>query len=124
NNMPDCRTRSDTEARKPLSRPLVIEGRSRWRTRDRDPSGTPSPWVSQGLRPPFHRTRTVAWAARRARLRKDGIGWTQSLLESTSPRTSWTWRFALRANGSSYRGTRRARGKLRERLRKLQVAIM
>ena len=29
-----------------------------------------SPWVSQGRRPPFHRTRTVAWAARRARLRK------------------------------------------------------
>jgi hypothetical protein len=76
-------------------RPLAIEGRSRWRTKDRGHLGTTSPWRSEGLRPPFHRTRTVAWAARRARLRKDGIGWTLS--ESTSPGTSWTWGFELGA---------------------------
>jgi Chaperonin 10 Kd subunit len=36
-----------------------------------------SPWESSGLPPPFHRTRTVAWAASEARLGKDGTGWTQ-----------------------------------------------
>jgi hypothetical protein len=42
---------------------------------DRKPSGTPSPWMSLSLRLPFHRTRTVAWAAlSEARLRKHGIG--------------------------------------------------
>ena len=51
----------------------------RWQAEDRPTSGTPSPWESEGLRLPFHRTRTVAWAACEARLRKDGIRWTPLL---------------------------------------------
>ena len=39
-----------------------------------------------------HRTRTVAWAASEARLRKDGTGWTPSLSASTYRRIGWTWR--------------------------------
>ena len=55
----------------------LVSFRLRWRTGDRSPLGTPSPWVSRGPRPPFHRTRTVARAARmcEARLGKDGIRW-------------------------------------------------
>ena len=34
--------------------------------------------MSEGPRPSFHRTRTVAWAACEARLDKDGTGWTPS----------------------------------------------
>jgi hypothetical protein len=55
--------------------------------------GRCSPWLSLCLRPPFHRTRTVAWAASEARLRKDGSPWKPPLLlVSTSPRIAWMWR--------------------------------
>jgi hypothetical protein len=39
-------------------------------------------------------TRTVAWDASEARLRKDGTRWTPSLSESTYRRTGWTSRCA------------------------------
>src|SRR6185437_403016 len=35
----------------------------RWQVEDRDPSGPLKPVGSMALRLPFHRTRTVAWAA-------------------------------------------------------------
>src|SRR5262245_24200553 len=41
-----------------------------------------------GTRPPFHRTRTVAGAAPRARLDKDGSPWRRSPLVSTYRRTA------------------------------------
>jgi len=42
---------------------------------------TTIPRVTKGrLRQPFHRTRTVAWAASEARLRKEGIGWTPTVV--------------------------------------------
>src|SRR5580704_10515549 len=69
----------------------------RWRARDRRPRGTSSPWMSLGLCPPFHRTRTVAWAACEARLRKEGIRWTPSQSASTLPRIGWIFAFARAA---------------------------
>src|SRR5271166_5410574 len=52
---------------------------ARWRVGDRGHLGRPSPWRSLDPDPLFHRTRTVAWAARRARLCKDGRGWARLL---------------------------------------------
>src|SRR5207248_2447332 len=50
---------------------------------------------------PFHRTRTVAWAAVEARLRKDGIGWMR-----------WWWASMYRRIGSTWRCVRPARVRL------------
>jgi len=103
---------------------IASSGTARWRTKDRDPSGTPSPWRSKGLRPPFHRTRTVAWAAWRAHLRKDGIGWTGSLSESTSPRTSWM--LGVRPSGERFvvARTEAGRKELNNRLGQLGAAVV
>src|SRR5271166_6924332 len=43
------------------------------------PPGAAEPVEKLGSRPAVHRTRTVAWAARRARLCKDGRGWARLL---------------------------------------------
>src|SRR5262249_52294218 len=61
----------------------------RWRTGDGVILGPKSPFLSAGLRPPFHRTRTVAGAATRARLRKEGGRWIRSMLGSKYRRTGW-----------------------------------
>jgi DNA-binding transcriptional LysR family regulator len=87
--------------------------RPRWRRGARYHLGRASPFVSVGSPPPFHRTRTVAWAACEARLRKDGTGWTPSLPKpppawwsaSTSPRTASTSRSGPRASASPCRAT-------------------
>ena len=75
--------------------------------KDRCFPGTPSPWGSLGLRPSLHRTRTVAWAASEARLRKDGTGWTPSLSASTYRRIGWTWRCVRPGRRSPSNGTQR-----------------
>src|SRR3954449_8741963 len=62
----------------------------RRRTGDRLILGFRSPFLSTGLRPPFHRTRTVAWAAKRARLRKEGLRWRRSTLAWMCRRIGWT----------------------------------
>src|SRR5262249_18382980 len=61
----------------------------RWRTGDRVILGPKSPFRRGGRRPAFHRTRTVAGAATRARLRKEGERWMRSMLGSTYRRTGW-----------------------------------
>src|ERR1700752_3910532 len=70
--------------------PTRLLGMSRWRAGARQTRGPLRPWESLAPRPSFHRTRTVAGAARRARLGKDGSLWTRSPLVSTSPRIAWT----------------------------------
>src|SRR5690606_9010052 len=70
----------------------------RWREGDRVPTGTPSPRGSRGPRPPFHRPRTVAWAAKdEARFDKDGRGWICVSLASTFRRTGSTCMSCRRA---------------------------
>ncbi len=78
--------------------------------------------VIPGVGAPF--PRTVAGAARRARLRKDGIGWTRSLSESTSPRTSWD--VGVRPSGERFVVSRTETGleELTDRLRELGVAVV
>src|SRR5882757_4282548 len=41
----------------------LVKYPERWRAGDRLIQGPPSPFLSAGPRPSFHRTRTVAWAA-------------------------------------------------------------
>ncbi len=78
-----------------------------WRAGSRSPRGTPSPWVSEGSRLPFHRTRTVAWAVCEARLHEDGTTWTPSSLGSTFPRTISISTYGRAARPSRWRATRR-----------------
>src|SRR6266550_3296134 len=68
----------------------------RRRTEDDRDQGRTRPLGSLCLRPHlFHATRTVAWAAERARMRKDGYRWKASLSASMSPKTNWTSQFFL-----------------------------
>src|SRR5947209_10743224 len=65
---------------------------ARWQARGRKIYGLESPQGSACPRLPFHRTRTVAWAAVEARLRKDGIGWMR-----------WWWALMCQRIGSTWR---------------------
>src|SRR5207248_586223 len=71
---------------------------ARWQARGRKIYGLQSPQGSACPRLPFHRTRTVAWAAVEARLRKDGIGWMR-----------WWWALMCQRIGSTWRCVRPAR---------------
>src|SRR5215813_2182366 len=68
--------------------PTRLTSDARWRAGVRLALGPLRPWVSLAPRPPFHRTRTVAGAAPRARLDKDGSPWRRSPLVSTFRRTT------------------------------------
>src|SRR6516165_2259586 len=70
--------------------PTRLASEARWRAGVRPPPGRLRPSVSLAPRPPFHRTRTVAGAASRARLDKDGSPWTRSYAVSTYRRTAST----------------------------------
>src|SRR5262249_56545189 len=66
--------------------PTRLASDARWRAGVRPTLGPLRPLLSLAPRPPFHRTRTVAGAAPRARLDKDGAPWRRSPLVSTYPR--------------------------------------
>src|SRR5262245_51624816 len=72
----------------PFLSPPRLASDARWRAGVRLPPGLLRPSVSLAPRPPFHRTRTVAGAAPRARLDKDGSPWRRSPLVSTYRRTA------------------------------------
>src|SRR5262249_11993060 len=68
--------------------PTRLASDARWRAGVRLTLGPLRPLLSLAPRPPFHRTRTVAGAAPRARLDKDGSPWTRSPLVSMYRRTA------------------------------------
>src|SRR5262249_642659 len=71
--------------------PTRLASEARWRAGVRLTLGPLRPLLSLAPRPPFHRTRTVAGAAPRARLDKDGSPWRRSPLASMYRRTASTW---------------------------------
>src|SRR5262249_43595938 len=68
--------------------PTRLASEARWRAGVRLTLGPLRPLLSLAPRPPFHRTRTVAGAAPRARLDKDGSPWRRSPLVSMYRRTA------------------------------------
>src|SRR5215467_14206239 len=68
--------------------PTRLASDARWRAGVRPTLGPLRPLLSLAPRPPFHRTRTVAGAAPRARLDKDGSPWRRSPLVSMYRRTA------------------------------------
>ncbi len=88
----------------------AVAGEGPMPPRDAKPGG------SLGLRPSVHQTRSVAWAASEARLRKDGTGWPPSLSASTYRRIGWTWRCASDRRDVRRRTRRRGLNRLIARL--------
>ena len=77
-------------------RRMEVKCLRRRRTEGIGHQGRKRPWGSMCLRPhQFHATRTVAWAAKRTRMRKDGSPWKPSLSASIFRKISWTFLFFL-----------------------------